>query len=438
MAAMMTADPTTAGSPAEPMSVADLGIDRGLVRDLMLKTLFYRGRMNRSELSDELKLSLVVIEELCQSLTQDGLAAVLGSEGGGAGAYIYTLTQKGLERAETSLARSGYVGPAPVPLREYIDRANRQSITGTTVTREAVEEALAPLVLSEQTVGRVGRAASSRRSTLIYGPSGNGKTTVVRTIGGILGGTVLIPYAIEVMGQIVHLFDRSKHVLVDDERAPGADDLMRARPDRRWVRIHRPVVWAGGELTRHSLELVYDDETKVYEAPLQLKANGGALIIDDFGRQQMPAVQLLNRWIVALEGGIDHLTLHTGQTIEVPFDVLVLFSTNLPPEDLADEAFLRRIRYKVEIPNPTREEFAQIFRRACDGAGLPFDRDTLQHLMEKWYIAHGRELRGCHPRDIIEALTDAARYEQRAPGLTPALVDEVCATYFLRPMNAPT
>ena len=433
-----TYDPALAAS-AEPMSVNDLGIDRGLVRDLLLKMLFYRGRMSRAELSNDLKLSLAVIEELCQSLTQDGLAAVLGSEGGGAAAYIYTLTSKGLGRAETALARSGYVGPAPVPLRDYIDRAHADSISGAVVTREEVESALSPLVLAPQTVARIGRAASSRKSTLIYGPSGNGKTTVVRTIGRILGGTILIPYAIEVMGQIVHLYDRSKHEAVEGEDgAAGADDLLRARPDRRWVRIRRPVVWAGGELTRHSLELVYDDETKVYEAPLQLKANGGTLIIDDFGRQQMPAVQLLNRWIVALEGGIDHLTLHTGQTIEVPFDVLVLFSTNLQPERLADEAFLRRIRYKVEIPNPTRDEYTIIFRRAADAAGLPLDDAALAHLLDAWYTRDGREQRGCHPRDIIEALVDAARYDERSPSLTPELIDEVCATYFLRPLNAPT
>lgn len=437
MAAMVTHTGNAAAEQLEPMSVDALGVDRGLVRDLMLKTLFYRGRMSRAELSDELKLSLAIIEELCSALTQDGLAAVLGSEGGGAAAYIYTLTQKGLERAETALARSGYVGPAPVPLREYVDRVNADSITGAVVTREAVEGALAPLVLAPQTLSRIGRAASSRKSTLIYGPSGNGKTTVVRTIGSILGGSVLIPYAIEVMGQIVHLFDRSKHIPIDADSGAVGEDLLRSRPDRRWVRIKRPVVWAGGELTRHSLELVYDDETKVYEAPLQLKANGGTLIIDDFGRQQMPAVQLLNRWIVALEGGIDHLTLHTGQTIEVPFDVLVLFSTNLQPERLADEAFLRRIRYKVEIPNPVREEYAEIFRRACETAGLTPSAGVLDHLLAEWYDGHDRQLRGCHPRDIIEALVDAARYDKRAPGITPELIDEVCATYFLRPMNAP-
>jgi predicted ATPase with chaperone activity len=176
----------------------------------------------------------------------------------------------------------------------------------------------------------------------------------------------------------------------------------------------------------------------VYEAPLQLKANGGTLIIDDFGRQQMPAVQLLNRWIVALEGGVDHLTLHTGQTIEVPFDVLVLFSTNLPPDRLADEAFLRRIRYKVELPNPTRDEYRQIFRRECASRGVPYNDEAVTHLFESWYDGHNRELRGCHPRDLVEAIVDAAQYEHVAPELNVAALDEACATYFLRPLNAPS
>jgi hypothetical protein len=206
---------------------------------------------------------------------------------------------------------------------------------------------------------------------------------------------------------------------------------MKSRSDRRWLRIRRPVIWAGGELTKHSLELMYDESLRVYEAPLQLKANGGTLIIDDFGRQQMSPVALLNRWISALEGGIDHLTLHTGQMLEVPFDVLLLFSTNLEPTALADEAFLRRIRYKVEMPNPTREEFRAIMQAECQHAGVRFDRHAVDHLLQEWYDAYGRELRGCHPRDIVEAIADACGYEGHDAVLTPATIDEACATYFL-------
>ena len=437
----MTSTTTTGAAESaasEPITLAELGLNPALVRDLALKTLFYRGRLTRTELANELRVSASVVQELMQSLTQDGLAAVLGAEGTGSAGYMHALTQAGLQRAESALARSGYVGPCPVTLQEYIARVKAQTVTETRITREDITRALGPLVLSEQTTGRIGRAASSRKSTLVYGASGNGKTTAVRTIGSVVGGTIEIPYAIEVVGQIIHLYDPSKHERTPAAAAKNGNDLLRSRPDRRWVRIRRPVIWAGGELTRHSLELVYDDDTKVYEAPLQLKANGGTLIIDDFGRQQMPAVQLLNRWIVALEGGIDHLTMHTGQTIEVPFDVLVLFSTNLPPDRLADEAFLRRIRYKVEIPNPTQEEFRQIFQRECAARGVAYDEGAVEHLFDAWYTAHNREMRGCHPRDIVEAIVDAAAYDERTPELTQASLDEACVTYFLRPMNAPT
>lgn len=427
-----------APSRAEPMTIAELGIEHEMLRDLALKTLYYRGRLGRAALADELKIAASIVEDLLQTLTLDGLATVLGAAkpDGGSGAYVYVLTQKGLQRAEGAIARSGYVGPAPVPLTEYIANVNATSVRDETVTREAITRALDSLVLSDQTLTRLGRAAASRKSMLVYGQSGNGKTTAVRTLGHALGGSVRVPYAIEAYGQIIHLYDASKHVRVDEAAFVG-DDLLRQRPDRRWVEIERPVIWAGGELTRESLELVYDDETKVYEAPLQLKANGGTLIIDDFGRQQMPAVQLLNRWIVALEGGVDHLTMHTGQLMETPFDVLILFSTNITPDALADEAFLRRIRYKVEIPNPTRDEYLTIFRRVCTEAEIAYEEASVAHLLHRWYDAHGRELRGCHPRDLIEAVIDASSYDGKPSVLSPAMLDEVCETYFLRPGNAP-
>ncbi len=422
---------------SEPMTIAELRVDAGVLRDLALKTLFYRARMSRTELSDALKLAGPVVEELMQVLSQEGLTTLLGASGTSSAGYVYALTQKGLGRAEAALARSGYVGPAPVTLDEYLAEVRASSIGEDDVTREALTSALGSLVLSEETLGRIGRAATSRRSTLVYGASGNGKTTVVRTIGRVVSGTIRVPYAIEFLGQIIHLYDASKHEPVRSDATGAETDLLKPRPDRRWIEIRRPVIWTGGELTRQSLELVYDDETKVYEAPLQLKANGGTLIIDDFGRQQIPAVQLLNRWIVALEGGIDHLTMHTGQLIEVPFDVLVLFSTNLQPERLADEAFLRRIRYKVEILNPTADEFRVIFQRECAGAGIPYDDRVVDHLVERWYEPYKRELRGCHPRDLIEALLDYCRYERREPALSADILDEACATYFVRPMHAP-
>lgn len=432
--------PFVASTPhdfAEPLTVAELGLDRGMLLDVALKTLFYQGRMTRRELSEAIKISSSATQELMQTATRDGLAAVLGADRDSGSNYLYGLTQKGLSRAEAALSRSGYVGPAPVPLADYIARVRTQSVAGVALGRADVERALAPLVLPKDEIARIGRAASSRKSMLIHGPSGNGKTTAVRAIAGAVSGSMYIPHAIDIAGQIVRLYDPSKHQPLPDNAAQGASGRLSRRPDRRWLRIRCPAIWAGGELTRDSLELVYDENTKVYEAPLQLKANGGTLIIDDFGRQQMPAVALLNRWIGALEGGADHLTLHTGQTVEVPFDVLVLFSTNLSPHDLADDAFLRRIRYKVELPNPTTEDFHTIFQRACSNAGVDYSHAAIRHLLDRWYAGYQLELRGCHPRDLVEAIVDAAAYEGRTPELTPGTIDEACATYFLAPMNAP-
>ena len=419
----------------EALTVTELGIDRGVLLDIALKTLFYEGRMTRLELAARMKISNSAMQELMQTVTQDGLATVLGTSGDGTN-YLYALTQKGLARAETALGRSGYVGPAPVALADYVARVRQQTIADVSLSRLEVERALAPLVLPKDEIARIGRAASSRKSILIHGPSGNGKTTAVRAIGDAIGGAMYIPYAIEMVGQIVHLYDPSKHELLPEPAADVQAASAPRRADQRWVRIRRPVIWAGGELTRDSLELMYDEHTKVYEAPLQLKANGGTLIIDDFGRQQIPAVALLNRWIGALEGGADHLTLHTGQTIEMPFDVLVLFSTNLSPHQLADDAFLRRIRYKVELPNPTVEDFHAIFERECERSGVDYSHSAITHLLDQWYTRHNRELRGCHPRDLVEAIIDAAAYDNRTPSLTAASIDEACATYFLEPVNA--
>jgi len=427
---MQTTLPSTQnGLRPEPLTVHELGVNPAIVRDLALKTLFYRGRLTRAQLADDMKISVPAVQEITTALARDGLATVLGAETGNASAYVYTLTQQGILRAEEALSRNSYVGPVPVPFEDYVAQVRKQSIADVPIDGRELRRALDALVLREDTMRRIGWAVSSHKPLLIYGESGNGKTTVARTIAHVVGGTIEVPYAIEAVGQIVRVFDGSKHERVPEE-APDDEDVLRARSDRRWVHVRRPMIWAGGELTRHSLELVYDSDTRLYEAPLQLKANGGVLIIDDLGRQQIPAVQLLNRWIVALESASDHLTLHTGQTVEVPFDVILMFSTNLPPEDLADEAFLRRIRYKVEIQGPEQHEFREIFRRECESRGIAYDDAVVTQLLSRWY-ADGREMRGCHPRDLVEAIVDAAHHDGTQALLTPATLDDACRSYFL-------
>lgn len=422
-------DPPTVSLIQEPVTAAALGLDRALLLDLTLKTLFYGGRMTRSDLSDALKIAGSAMQDVLHAATNDELTQILGSDGHGPAGYRYVLTQKGVDRANEAFTRSGYVGPAPVSLDAYIRQTAQQTVRSTTLSREQVQQALGDLVLGEETLDRVGRAASSRRSTLVYGNSGNGKTSIVRALGAASAGTILIPYAIEMLGQIVRLYDPSKHVLAQSDPFRHDGQFFSARHDRRWVAIERPVIWAGGELTKYSVELQWDERTRMYEAPLQLKANGGTLIIDDFGRQRMPAIDLLNRWIGALEGSTDHLTLHTGQMVEIPFDVMVLFSTNLTPSDLADDAFLRRIRYKIELPNPSPSDFRKILQAECERHGVRYDDAAATHLIERWYTE--RDLRGCHPRDLVEAVSDASAFAGHDAALTPRTVDEACETYFL-------
>jgi len=416
----------------EPLTVEETGLEMGFLADLTLKAFYYSGRATAAQLGATLSLSQAVMQDVLTFLSRDGLCEVTGSEGHGPANYRYSITGKGLERTAAAFERNAYMGPAPVPLSDYVRQVRLQSVSQARFDLATVERALDGLVLNPDTRRRIGRAIASGRPTLIYGASGNGKSTTARCLGEALSGHVLMPHALEVYGHIVRLFDPSKHRRAEDA---GEGQDLRRRRDRRWQLASRPVILAGGELTRHSLELVFDERSKVYEAPLQLKANGGILIIDDFGRQQMPAVELLNRWIVALEGGVDHLSLHTGQTIEVPFDVIPVFSTNLPPEDLADEAFLRRIRYKVEIPDPSRDEFKVIFRRVCQEHGLPADETVADHLLTHWYERLERQLRGCHPRDLVEAVVDAARYDGKLAELSPQTVDEACRTYFLAPFD---
>ena len=418
---------TDDGFPREPTFINDTGLDAEFLAELALKAIYYSTRPAVGELADMLGLSLPVMQELLGILTRDGLVEIVAGEGQGPATYRYRLTGKGQERAGGAFERNAYVGPAPVPLADYIAQVRRQSIGGAGFTPAVVASALNQLVLNETTLTRVGRAIYSGRPTLIHGASGNGKSTIAHLLGQAISGDVVIPYALEVYGHIARLFDPSKHRLIDGKNQPRG-----SRHDRRWARTQRPAILTGGELTRQGLEFVLDDRSKVYEAPLQLKANGGILIIDDFGRQQIPAVELLNRWIVALEGGVDHLSLHTGQTIEVPFDVITFFSTNLPPDALADEAFLRRIRYKIEIPDPTPEEFGAIFQRVCKEQGVAFNKPAVDYLLERWYRPYDRHLRGCHPRDLVEAIVDGARYaEKETPALTNEALDEVCQTYFL-------
>ena len=433
-------DPRQAPIVPQPQTIEETGLDFGLLLDLCIKTIYYVGRPRARVISSQLGLTFRIIQEVLTFLKREQLCEVVGSAGVGEQNYQYALTAKGAAKAEEVLTRCRYVGPAPIPFQTYLEFLERQSVKHLGTTREDVERVLSSLVLSERTLRSIGPAVNSGKAILLYGGSGNGKSTMAKAIGEMLDGEILVPYAIEISGQIIKVFDARTHQEVDgalpfdrrsDEDSNALPNGLERRRDRRWALIRRPVVMAGGELTLRDLELRYDPISKLYAAPLQVKANGGVLVIDDFGRQLVQPRELLNRWIVPMDKGADHLTLQTGESIEVPFDVLLVFSTNLPPAQLGDEAFFRRIQHKIEIPNPTREEFLRILERVCQERDITFSEEGASYLMEHHYAETGRPLRGCHPRDLMELVEDIARYRGRVPALDPDLIDLACESYFV-------
>jgi predicted ATPase with chaperone activity len=426
MAAVPEVERGELGLPPAPLSVEDTGLEAGLLVDLALKTVYFAGNPSGAEVAERMALPLAVVQEILAFLRREHLCEVTGGSGTSPSTFLYALTGEGVSRVSRVLELGGYVGPAPVPLADYIQQVEHQSVGREMLTSEDIESSLSHLVFSADTLDRLGRAVSSGKPTLFFGPSGNGKTAAAESLRKSLHGNIIIPYAVEVQRQIVRFYDPACHELVESasKRSPSV-------VDRRWLVIRRPAVSADGELAPSHLELSLDPIQKTYEAPIQMKANGGFLIIDDFGRQKLNAAYLLSRWILPLEQGVDTLTLHTGARLRVPFDVIPIFVTNLPPASLADDAFLRRIRYKVEIPNPTREEFLEILRRECQRYEVAYREDGAQHLAERYYVEAGREMRGCQPRDIVEAIADAARYRGSPRVLSPEAVDQAAATYFV-------
>jgi predicted ATPase with chaperone activity len=309
----------------------------------------------------------------------------------------------------------------------------RQSISNIHVTPEELVKAFAHMVVPRETLAQLGPAVNSGKSIFLFGPPGNGKTTIAEVLVSLLKGEVVLPYAVEIDQQIIKVYDQVYHKMALD---PAASD--RIRFDHRWVISKRPIVMTGGELTLETLDLIYDDTSKFYEAPFQLKANGGIFMVDDFGRQRVSPKDLLNRWIVPLEKRVDYLTLHTGKKIEIPFDMLIIFSTNLDPADLVDEAFLRRIRYKIGIESPSPEQFEEIFKRMCARKQVEYRSEAMSQIMGI-YRKKNLGLRSCHPRDIIEQLIDTARFLGQPPTLSPQLIEMACNSYFvtLDPSGAP-
>jgi len=418
---------STTFAPQVPSSIKETGLGLGFLTDLAIKIMYFEGNLTGFELADRMKLPYSgVVDQALEFLKREKLVEVKGAGGFAEAGYQYAISVKGRAMGREALDRSQYAGPAPVTLDSYTKAMRRQPLGEIVVHQRTMRQALSHLVIGEDTFAQLGPAVNSGRSIFLFGHPGNGKTAIAESIGRmILGKDMYIPYAIEIDGQIIRVFDYVNHKLAEDAPPTGQNH------DPRWVYVQRPVITTGGELTLETLDLVYDGTHKYYEAPFQMKANGGMLLIDDFGRQQARPRDLLNRWIVPLEKRVDFLTLHTGRKIEVPFDVLIVFSTNLAPRDLVDEAFLRRIRHKIEIGDPSWDEYREIFRRVCEDRDVPYDDRGLAYLIQEHYLKPDRARRACHPRDIVDQLIDIARYTNVQPALTKDLIDRACEAYFV-------
>jgi predicted ATPase with chaperone activity len=417
----------------------------GFLTDLALKFLYYGGLMSGVSVADEMGLPFAgVVGEIIDFMAQEKLVDMRGGKGFGRASFDYTLTERGREVAREAVRRTAYTGRAPIPLDQYSSLVRLMMQDIPFIDKPMIQEAFKSLVLPEGFFEQLGPAINSSRSLFLYGPPGNGKTTVAEIVADILGGEVFVPHAIEVDGQVIKVFDPLSHRAVDFERASarpppihgqkgGVQLGKKAGPefDRRWLLSHRPSVVVGGELTLETLDLIYNDNTQFYEAPFQVKANGGMLLIDDFGRQRVHPTDLLNRWIVPLEKRIDFLTLHTGKKFEIPFDQLIIFATNLDPKELVDEAFLRRIKYKIDVKNPTEDEYRQIFRDVCSAKGMRYSDDVVTYILHSYYRQFDMELRSCHPRDIVNLICDVARFRRLKPSLAKELVDQACQSFFV-------
>jgi predicted ATPase with chaperone activity len=431
-------------APSAPENLQQTGLTIGFLNGLLLKTLYTRGGMLGLDLARFLCLPFKVIEESLGFLKQEKCLEVLGGDLIGRISYRFNLTEIGRRRAQEYLEMCAYVGPAPVPLEDYVEQVYRQAVTAIDISPESMRAAFSHLVITEELFSAVGPAIVSGKSVFIYGPPGNGKTAIAQSIGNFMntsGGEIFVPYAFLAEGNVITVFDPAVHERVDADDSDRLEDneatirrlLNTGTVDARWVRIRRPVIVTGGELNLGMLDLRYSPESNYYQAPLHVKANGGVFLIDDFGRQLCSPKELLNRWIVPLENRIDYLSLASGQKFQVPFEQLTMFSTNLDPRDLVDDAFLRRMRHKVEITAPERETYEKIFNAVARKQGMNPCPEAVDFLYERYY-SRGRQPRASDCRDLLETVTSICRFKRIPVQLTRDLIAEAAAS-FIREFN---
>lgn len=408
-------------SPRAPNRLEETGVDPAVLSDLALKLAYTVPRLTTEWAAQKLHLSIPLVEELLQQLTRLRLVEILGQSG--ALTHRYAISQRGSEQASRLMEICGYIGPAPVSLGSYSAALEQQLAGFPEIVPSQVEDAVSELVLPAEAVQMAGLALSSGRTLFLHGPPGNGKTSLARLMHRALQGDLWIPHAIAIDSNIIRVFDPQCHM---PAAVPGGEPW---RIDQRWVRIRRPLIVSGGELTIESLDLVYSPSLRYYEAPLHVKSNGGVFLIDDFGRQRVDPHQLLNRWIIPLEHQTDHLSLHTGRQIQVPFRQMLIIATNLDPRVVTDAAFLRRMGYRLYVNLPTAESYTRIFERYAARCELAIPEGLIPRLLDR-YRAEGRELRACDPHDLIDRVRDICRYTRTAPVLNPDLLDLAWIGYF--------
>jgi len=414
-----------------PESVADSGLTETFLEQLILKTLYFRGETLGRDLSITLGLKFSVIEGILDYLKRHHLVAVRRSLGIGPVSAVLAPTEAGQHRAREFLEGNQYVGRAPVPLSQYARMVQAQKLPESWLTLEALRHAFRHMVINDDILTQVGPAVNGGKSFLIYGPPGNGKTYLAEALFGIETAPIFVPYAIECQGHIIQMYDPIYHH--PDAEAEESSIALTYEPlyDMRWFRCKRPFIVSGGELALETLDLSYNKDAKFYEAPLQLKANNGIYMIDDFGRQKATPAEVLNRWIVPMERRVDYLTFQSGGKMTVPFEAFLIFSTNLKPHQLGDEAFLRRIQYKMLLRNPGEEEFTLIFRRFAESCGLHADSGLLEGFLEKHYRGSGKKRRRCHPRDVLTHAVDLMRFERRPMELTEEILNRAFESTFV-------
>jgi hypothetical protein len=416
----------------EPSTIEATGIGLDQIAQLLVKAL-YGGEATGLTLAARLRLPYALLEPIVEHARAEQIIEVRGAAGSGTAGYRYALTDKGRDRAAQYLTANAYIGPVPVPLAAYVDAMRKLAASNGYIERERLRDGFRHLIVGDDVLEKLGPAVNAGKAVFLYGAPGNGKTVIADGMGRVLGGDMYVPHAIDVDGQTITMFDPVNHESLESvDCTSDQSSIVNVAPrDRRWVHIKRPVIMAGGELTLDMLDLTFNPISKFHEAPIQLKANGGVFLVDDFGRQRMSPESLLNRWIVPLENRVDFLTLHTGKKFQVPFNVLIVFATNLDPASLVDEAFLRRIPYKIPIEDPTLDQFTRIFELNCRLRNLKFHQVMVAYLQRRHYGPHHRPMRSCHPRDLIEHITALCRYQGREPVINRELMDAACEAYFV-------